>query len=312
MALPSDQENVNVDQATDDPKLARVDIKENVDKFNSLKSVLGDGVELDVGDALKDDGAGNIAVDLAADSGIEIVGAKLRSKTPAANGLKRLAADAGIGIDLEQLVETTDVEEFLDFLLLFDNSVGALRKLLPTNLTGSPPGAITLYAAATAPPGWVMMEGGSIGNTTSGASVRANQDTQTLFELLWNNSTDTELPVSTGRGASANADWIANKNIELPDGRSRVFIGTGTGSGLSARTNFSPGGVENQSISGSQMASQQHIQRGSTSTGGILNTLLRTLTGVVDVNASNTALAGSDAPHNNVQPFLPAHSIIKL
>lgn len=61
--------------------------------------------------------------------------------------------------------------------------------------------------------GWVMMDNGTIGDGSSGASNRANADTSALFTLLWNN---TSLTVSTGRGASASADFAAHKTIQLP------------------------------------------------------------------------------------------------
>ena len=68
--------------------------------------------------------------------------------------------------------------------------------------------------------GFVRANGRTIGSATSGASERANTDCQTLFEFLW--TEDVNLVVSTGRGASANADWVANKTIALPDYRGRV------------------------------------------------------------------------------------------
>lgn len=69
--------------------------------------------------------------------------------------------------------------------------------------------------------GFVRSNGRTIGSATSGATERANADTKALFEYLW--QTDANLTVSTGRGASANADWVANKTLTLPDGRGRVW-----------------------------------------------------------------------------------------
>jgi len=69
--------------------------------------------------------------------------------------------------------------------------------------------------------GFVRLNGRTIGSATSGATERANADTQALFEYLWQN--DSALAVSTGRGASSSADWAANKTIALPDGRGRVL-----------------------------------------------------------------------------------------
>jgi hypothetical protein len=69
-------------------------------------------------------------------------------------------------------------------------------------------------------PGWVRENGLTIGGATSGATERANADTQALFVYLW--GTDPNLVVSGGRGATALADFNANKTITLPDMRGRV------------------------------------------------------------------------------------------
>lgn len=74
----------------------------------------------------------------------------------------------------------------------------------------------------SAPTGWVRLNGRTIGSAASGASERANADTEALFLFLWS---DTSLTVSGGRGASAAADWAANKTITLPDGRARALFG---------------------------------------------------------------------------------------
>ncbi len=71
--------------------------------------------------------------------------------------------------------------------------------------------------------GFVRLNGRTIGSSTSGAAERANADAQTLFEFLWTN--DANLSVSTGRGLTANADWVANKTLTLPDFRGRAIAG---------------------------------------------------------------------------------------
>lgn len=71
--------------------------------------------------------------------------------------------------------------------------------------------------------GFVRCNGRTIGNATSGATERANADTSALFSFLW--TADANLAVSGGRGASAAADYAANKTIALPDCRGRVVAG---------------------------------------------------------------------------------------
>ena len=71
--------------------------------------------------------------------------------------------------------------------------------------------------------GWVRANGRTIGSSTSGASERSNADCQALFEYLW--GVDGTLMVSSGRGVSANADWVANKTIALPNWSGAAIIG---------------------------------------------------------------------------------------
>jgi hypothetical protein len=110
-------------------------------------------------------------------------------------------------------------------------AVDNLLVIGPSSGAGSPPSvdATTILATGDVKArygtgtlsGFVRLNGRTIGSATSGASERANADCQALFEYLW--TTDANLAVSGGRGASANADWSANKTITLPDGRGRVL-----------------------------------------------------------------------------------------
>ncbi len=73
--------------------------------------------------------------------------------------------------------------------------------------------------------GWVRMNGQTIGNAVSGASSRANADTQALFIYLWGLCDNNHCPVSSGRGGTGLADFNANKTITLPDWRGRLAVG---------------------------------------------------------------------------------------
>jgi hypothetical protein len=73
--------------------------------------------------------------------------------------------------------------------------------------------------------GWVKLNAQTIGAATSGATQRANADTQNLFVYLWNNFPNSKAPVSGGRGASAGADFSVNKTIGLPDWRDKCPVG---------------------------------------------------------------------------------------
>lgn len=106
----------------------------------------------------------------------------------------------------------------------------------PSSGSGSPPSVdpTTLIQTGWLQPiygtgvivGFVRTNGRTIGNASSGASERANADTQNLFTFLYQQ--DTTLVVAPGgRGASATADYAANKTIVLPDFRSRALAGLG-------------------------------------------------------------------------------------
>jgi hypothetical protein len=56
----------------------------------------------------------------------------------------------------------------------------------------------------------------------------ASTDAQGLFLHLWINFDNTTAPVTGGRGASALADWLANKVIAIPDLRGLFVRSAGT------------------------------------------------------------------------------------
>lgn len=71
--------------------------------------------------------------------------------------------------------------------------------------------------------GFVRCNGRTIGSATSGATELADPSAQALFLHLY--AKDALLPVTPGgRGASAAADWAANKQIALPDGRAKILM----------------------------------------------------------------------------------------
>lgn len=88
-----------------------------------------------------------------------------------------------------------------------------------------PTGVYHPFALSTPPAGWLLCDGRTIGSAASAATARANSDCFDLYVGLWNSTANTELAVTGGRGASAAADWAANKPIALPDMRGRVPAG---------------------------------------------------------------------------------------
>lgn len=112
-----------------------------------------------------------------------------------------------------------------------------------------PTGARIGYCGLTAPTGFVLGSGRTIGSAASSATERANADTSALYTLLWNSYSNTELVIQdsagtpTTRGASAGADFAANKRLSLPDYRGRVGAGKDDMGGSTASRLTSASGV---------------------------------------------------------------------
>lgn len=116
-------------------------------------------------------------------------------------------------------------------------------------------GDIKATFKTTADSTWVMMNDGTIGDGSSGATTRANADTSDLFTLLWTNISNTYAAVSGGRGASAAADFAAHKTIALPKALGRAMFASGAGSGLTSRSLGQTGGAETVTLSSGNIPS---------------------------------------------------------
>ncbi|MGY4433161.1 microcystin-dependent protein [Bradyrhizobium sp. F1.13.1] len=194
--------------------------------------------------------------------------------------------------------------------------------------------------------GWVRCNGRTIGNAGSGATERANPDTQALFAYLW--GADSSLAVAGGRGASAAADFGANKTLALPDCRGRVVAGlddmgnsaagrlTASYFGATATTLGAVGGSESTTLNASQIppitssvstsgslsgSTQSNTDVGITgsSTGGgafPINTVSSQTAASVTVSGSMSGSATSNNtggnPHRTVPPALLATTYIKM
>lgn len=97
----------------------------------------------------------------------------------------------------------------------------------------TPTGAVVDYIGATAPNGYILAIGASIGDALSAATERANADTADLFVLIWNSanvvSGEGQVQDSSGnnvaRGISAVADFAAHRRILTPDYSDRTSRG---------------------------------------------------------------------------------------
>lgn len=178
-------------------------------------------------------------------------------------------------------------------------------------------GTVIATVRTSAPAGWLLFNGDTMGSASSGAT-RASADHEELFKVLWDSFTNTDAPVSGGRGASAAADWSANKTITLPDLRGRSIIGTGTGSGLTARTHGAKVGAETHTLAESEMPAHAHNVSFGTTTPSAVDTSgsneprnpLAYSAGA-SLNVASQSI-GTGAAHNNMQPSMALNWLVKI
>lgn len=213
-----------------------------------------------------------------------------------------------------------------------------------------PSGTVVAWAGITTPPtGWLFLNGLTIGDASSGATARANADTETLFLLIYGAFANAEAAVSGGRGASAAADYAAHKTIALPDLTGRTIAGkesaetriTTAVSGFSGATMGATGGSQSHTLASSEMPSHTHVQDSHGHPGSIADPHTHVQTqgagasiatagaGAVGGATANTSTAntntltiagavatnqntGGGGAHRNVQPSIILNWIIKL
>lgn len=193
--------------------------------------------------------------------------------------------------------------------------LAAIEAIIAANQqTGFETGDVKLTLAATAPAGWVMADDGTIGNALSGASTRANDDTENLFTLLWNNVGDTEAPVSGGRGLSASADFTAGKTIQLTRLLGRSLAIAGAGAGLTARTLGQHLGEETHTLIRAELPAAgltMSLPRKYGSNQGS-GTGFSQDNGTTSNGTGTTENMGSGQAHNNMQPTAFLNAMVKL
>jgi len=181
--------------------------------------------------------------------------------------------------------------------------------------------------------GWVRMNGRTIGSVSSGASERANADTQSLYEYTWNNYSDDLCPVTGGRGATASADFAANKPIAILDMRGygpmglddmgnsaagRITGGTPTAAGSSGgseKRTLAQENLPNVSLTGSTSTNGNHAHNytnhsnssAGAATGG-MQFKQNTYTDTTSTNGNHShtvtvSLGGSESAINIMSPY---------
>jgi hypothetical protein len=207
-------------------------------------------------------------------------------------------------------------------------------------------GDIKFRMANTSLSGFVRLNGRTIGSGASGATERANDDTNALFAALWAALANAEAAVSGGRGASAAADWAAGKTLTLPDWRRSGPLGLYDMGNTALTPNAkatvpsgkstTPGaaiGAEVHTITTAELAAHGHTASSTVSDPGHAHTVptggapasaaagvIAAAAGGTTTGASTTGITvattvnsnGSGEAHNNLPPAILGTWFIKL
>jgi hypothetical protein len=195
--------------------------------------------------------------------------------------------------------------------------------------------------------GFCRANGRTIGSSSSGATELADASAQALAQHLW--ATDTTLPIIPSRGATAAADWSANKQFTLPDWRGCNLAAlddmgntpagrlTAAFFGVAATVLGARGGLESNTLGVAQVpslsfagttgvdspdhthtytvASSDGSQKPAGSGSAPLNNTGATQTGGASARHAHSfsgSTNGGGGAHNNVQPTKLATIYIKL
>ena len=163
-----------------------------------------------------------------------------------------------------------------------------------------------------APAGWLILNEGSIGSPTSGATLRANEDVKDLYKLFW------KIPVCTlqtlsgydvDKGSTADLDWQNNRRLLVPETLGRVLAQATTGHAIG-----SVEGIRDVTLTEAQMPKHTHGIRTmyvTLKTGGGWPGLEQI---AVNISGDNykPQTAGSGQAHPNMQPTTYVNFMVKL
>ena len=180
------------------------------------------------------------------------------------------------------------------------------------------------YTASNGAPQEISLGSGlSLNSTTGELTATAGDPAPATFPIgmiIWSAQAETPADWLACNGAAVSRTSYAelfaaigttfgvgdgSTTFNVPDLRGRGMIGSGTGSGLTARTQGQSGGAETHVLSPTEMPSHSHdIQTLQAGAGGI-----QSGSGIGPTNTTTGSTGGGGA-HNNMSPFLVINAFI--
>ena len=203
---------------------------------------------------------------------------------------------------------TADAGVTIEGVLIKDGGLPDITSAQMPSLVLSLTGDYKPTSRATADAGWLMANGDTLGSAASGAD-QASDANEALFLHLWNSFDDAQLPVTGSRGASAAADWAANKIIALPNLNNRMPVGAGD-----TYANGETGGTATVTLTKAQIPNYTWNPSGMSEFNvGALGTGSNDIVRPNDSGAAFTiSSGGSGQAHENMPPFFGVYWQIKL
>lgn len=155
---------------------------------------------------------------------------------------------------------------------------------------------------------WYVADGTTVGSAASGAGA-ANAILEDFFAVHWTHlglgtagwSILDASGLSSSPGASAAADWAADKRLVIPDMRNRSTVAAGQAPGFINRPLGELFGAETKSLSENENGPHSHLvyYRNDLAPGGTRNEIVGAGSAEAD---NNTSISGSGTPFSIIPP----------